>query len=278
MAAARREVLPRSGAARASCSSRPTNSPVAVRDGAGRQRHGRRPGDTSAALDGRRGRRATTAGRWRPRAGRRGEVGIVVEDRRLQLDELRRRVEPELVGEQRSGPAEHAQRVGLAAAAVQGDHQPPGEALAQRVLVDRALELGAPPRCAGRARAGRRSGPPAPRGAARPSAPPPGAPSPRRRRRRAPARATRPGRHRDGRARAPGSAARALRAAATWSSKRATSSSSAIDGEHVAGPLPTEQLRRRRAPGAAVTRSSAACSRPSPADRRPRRRRPGGRR
>ena len=38
--------------------------------------------------------------------------------------------------------AEDAQRVGLAAAAVEGDHQPPGEALAQRVLVDRVLELG----------------------------------------------------------------------------------------------------------------------------------------
>ena len=80
------------------------------------------------------GRAATTG------SGR-GEVGIVVEDRRLQLGQLGRRVEAELVGEHGPGAGVHAQRVGLAPAAVEGDHQAAGEPLAQRVLVGRALEL-----------------------------------------------------------------------------------------------------------------------------------------
>ena len=65
----------------------------------------------------------------------------MVEDRRLQLGQLGRRIEAELLGEHGARARVHAQRVGLAAAAVQGDHQAAGEPLAQRVLVGRALQL-----------------------------------------------------------------------------------------------------------------------------------------
>ena len=65
----------------------------------------------------------------------------MVEDRRLQLGQLGRRIEAELLGEHGARSRVHAQRIGLAAAAVQGDHQAAGEPLAQRVLVGRALQL-----------------------------------------------------------------------------------------------------------------------------------------
>ena len=53
-----------------------------------------------------------------------------------------RRVEPELVGEQRAGAGEGAQRVGLPSGAVEGEHLAAHEPLAQRVLVGHALEPG----------------------------------------------------------------------------------------------------------------------------------------
>ena len=65
----------------------------------------------------------------------------MVEDLRLQLGQLRRGVETELVGEDGPGARVDAQGVGLSPAAVEGHHQPTGEPLAQRVLVGRALEL-----------------------------------------------------------------------------------------------------------------------------------------
>ena len=163
---------------------------------------------------------------------RAGERRVVVEDRHLQRLQLGRRVEAELVGEHRPGPGERPQRVGLAAGAVEGEHQPAHEALAQRVLVGQPLEPGGGlGRAAQReqrveALLGRR------RGAARPSAPSPTGPTPRRRRRPGTVRATHRAPRRAGRARPPGRSSRAapagghavLEAAARRARRAATSS------------------------------------------------------
>jgi hypothetical protein len=65
----------------------------------------------------------------------------VVEDRRLELDELRSRVEAQLFGQHVAGAGVRPERVGLPSGSVQGDHQAPGEALAQRMLLGRPLQL-----------------------------------------------------------------------------------------------------------------------------------------
>ena len=65
----------------------------------------------------------------------------MAEDRTLQSDEIGRRIEAEFVEEVASGAVERAQRIRLAARAVQREHQLCGEPLLQRVLVDRALQL-----------------------------------------------------------------------------------------------------------------------------------------
>ena len=116
------------------------------RDGrrSGRCRRSQRRGGLASSVVARRCHRCPDGGRgWRrgEERGRRGEVGIVVEDLRLQLGQLRRGVETELVGEDGPGARVDAQGVGLSPAAVEGHHQPTGEPLAQRVLVGRALEL-----------------------------------------------------------------------------------------------------------------------------------------
>ncbi len=66
----------------------------------------------------------------------------MVEDRRLQRDERRRRIETQVVGEDRAGAGERPQGVRLPIGPVQGDHELAGEPLAQRMLVERPLQLG----------------------------------------------------------------------------------------------------------------------------------------
>ena len=59
--------------------------------------------------------------------GRRGEVqgGVLAQDRRLQAHELGRRPQPELGVQQRGARPERLERLALAAAAVEGEHQLP---------------------------------------------------------------------------------------------------------------------------------------------------------
>ena len=66
---------------------------------------------------------------------------VVGEDPPLELHQRRRRVEAELLDEHLAVVAEHAQRVGLATGAVQGDHQLRPERLPQRVLGGERLDL-----------------------------------------------------------------------------------------------------------------------------------------
>jgi hypothetical protein len=73
---------------------------------------------------------------------RRIERRIVVEDGSLEALELIGRLEPKLLVQQPPPGPVDLERRRLAAAAVQGEHQLPPEALAQRLLRDEALELG----------------------------------------------------------------------------------------------------------------------------------------
>ena len=59
----------------------------------------------------------------------------------LELLQLPSGVEAELVGQPVPDPLVRRQRVGLAAVAVQGDHQQRPQALAQRMLADERFEL-----------------------------------------------------------------------------------------------------------------------------------------
>ena len=63
------------------------------------------------------------------------------EDRLLQPGELWGGVDPELVGERRSVGLERPERLGLATAAVQGEHQQRPRAFPQRVAADQELAL-----------------------------------------------------------------------------------------------------------------------------------------
>ena len=58
----------------------------------------------------------------RPHARSTGELGILAEQRGLELLELLRWVEPELVDERRAGVAVGLERVGLAPGAVEREH------------------------------------------------------------------------------------------------------------------------------------------------------------
>ncbi len=66
-----------------------------------------------------------------------GDRRVVGEDRFLQPPELRPRLEPELLGEDAPGLLERLERVGLAAAAVEREHQLPPEPLAEGVVCER---------------------------------------------------------------------------------------------------------------------------------------------
>jgi hypothetical protein len=65
---------------------------------------------------------------------------VVGEDRLLDPSELRPRLEPELVGKHAPGVLECLERVGLAATAVEREHQLPPEALPERVVGERRTE------------------------------------------------------------------------------------------------------------------------------------------
>ena len=82
-----------------------------------------------------------TVGGWGgPRPG--AEVGILVEYAALQLPQRGPGLDPELLDQDVPGPSVAPERVGLAARAVQGDHQLTPRALAQRVGRHERLDLG----------------------------------------------------------------------------------------------------------------------------------------
>ena len=69
-------------------------------------------------------RRGQRADAWEPRRrGRRVDRGVVGEDRVVEVVELGARFDPELLDEDLAGVAVGLQRVGLAAAAVEREHQ-----------------------------------------------------------------------------------------------------------------------------------------------------------
>ena len=76
------------------------------------------------------------------RGGWRVERGIVREDRLVEVVQLGARLDPELLDEDLAGVPVGLQRVGLAAAAIQREHQLRVQALAPRVLAGQLLELG----------------------------------------------------------------------------------------------------------------------------------------
>ena len=264
VAAAGRGSSTRGRAAGPSCSSRPTNSPAPARSG----RAGQRPRATAGCGAGAACRAARVGRRRRGRRRRRRATPCTAGAARsgswlriavCSSDELGRRIEAELVGEHGARARVHAQRVGLAAAAVQGDHQAAGEPLAQRVLVGRALQLADRLAVAAEGEQGVEAG------------------LQRLQPQLVPAHGGRPGpllvgdvgedrtvplgqaRLEVDERRARDRRASAARASATRSSKRAAS-------KHVAGRRPARSrappgaaAAGRRAPGAAARRSSAAC-------------------
>ena len=70
------------------------------------------------------------------------ELRVVLEDRALESLQLVAELEPELLVEVRARVAVGGERVGLAAAAVERQHQLAAETLTERRLGDEPLELG----------------------------------------------------------------------------------------------------------------------------------------
>ena len=142
-----------------------------------------------------RARRAASAARAGCAARRRGRVGerrVLAQDRRLQLAQRGARLEPELLDQQLAPGAVDVERLGLAAGAVEREHQQAARALAQRLGGHQLLQVGQRLRVAAAlAGAGRRAAR-ARRAAAPAGARSPSAASPRRRGRPAPGRATAP--------------------------------------------------------------------------------------
>jgi hypothetical protein len=68
--------------------------------------------------------------------------GVVPEDRALEVAQLRPGVEPERVAQRASAAAEDGERIALAAAAVEREHELRLQPLAQRVLRRERVELG----------------------------------------------------------------------------------------------------------------------------------------
>ena len=116
----------RSSTTRSASGSSPAPEPEATRSSAQSTVTGLRAG-TAAAGGGRR--------RGRP------QRGVVAQDRRLQLAKGRRRLQAELLQQQLPDLAVGLEGLGLAAAAVQGEHELAAEPLAQRMLADQALQL-----------------------------------------------------------------------------------------------------------------------------------------
>ena len=69
------------------------------------------------------------------------ELGVVREDHRFQPAQLRPRLEAELVDQEPPSLAHRLERVGLPARAVEREHQPPAQALPQRVLGHQGAQL-----------------------------------------------------------------------------------------------------------------------------------------
>ena len=107
----------------------------------------------SAALGSRRGQRSQLAPRGppaaanRPRAARaapgrgRVELRVLRQDRVLEGAQLGARLDADLLDERAPGAAVGLERVRLAAAAVQREHQLRAQVLAQRLLGDGGLQL-----------------------------------------------------------------------------------------------------------------------------------------
>ena len=96
-------------------------------------------------------------GRGRRRR-RRLEPRVVEEDLLLEPAQLRRGLEPELLADAAPEPLERAQRVGLAAGPVQGEHQLTDGPLAERMLLRPAVPARRPARRPARAGGRRRCG------------------------------------------------------------------------------------------------------------------------
>ena len=69
------------------------------------------------------------------------ELGIVGEDHRLELAQLRPGLEPELLDQEPPALAHHLERLGLAAGAVEREHQLAAQPLPERVLGDQRAQL-----------------------------------------------------------------------------------------------------------------------------------------
>ena len=78
------------------------------------------------------------------RRDRRAQVerGVVGEDLGLQVRERRAWLESEVLGHPGPSPLERGERVGLAAAPIERDHQQPRELLVGGVIGDQARQLG----------------------------------------------------------------------------------------------------------------------------------------
>ena len=72
----------------------------------------------------------------------RRKLEVVPKDRRLELAQGRRRLDPELGDESLPRGSVHLERLCLTAGSVERLHQPGGKALMERVFADEYLELG----------------------------------------------------------------------------------------------------------------------------------------
>ena len=76
------------------------------------------------------------------RAGRDEQAAILIEDPVLEILQLRRRIDPETLGQRDPRAPERPQRLGLAARSVQRQHVHGAQALAPRMLDGQRLQLG----------------------------------------------------------------------------------------------------------------------------------------
>src|SRR5262249_56222042 len=74
-------------------------------------------------------------------AGRTAELGVLTQDRDLEGLQLRARSETQILGEHLPPCAVDRERVGLAAGAVEGDHELATDPFPQRMRADEGLEL-----------------------------------------------------------------------------------------------------------------------------------------
>ena len=84
------------------------------------------------------------------------ERGVLAENRLLELSQLSRRLDPELTDEDATGLPVRVERVGLAAGAVEREHELPAQTLPQWVRGDKALELADEPAVASESKVGER--------------------------------------------------------------------------------------------------------------------------